>query len=95
MPLTEAVVFTTRLQKGNRIQVPKPIRWRFKLEPTQVLKVTVHATHLWGSWQSFYARIDTSGRITVPKLVCDELIDSEDEQRRLIGAVLQVKIEPA
>jgi hypothetical protein len=41
VPLTEAVSFKTLLQKGNRVQVPKLVRWQFKLETTQVLKVTV------------------------------------------------------
>ena len=40
-PLTEAVEFKTVLQKGNRVQPPKLIRWKFKLETDQILKVTV------------------------------------------------------
>lgn len=95
MPLTEQVVFQTRLQKGNRIQIPVLARWRFKLEPNQALKVTVHALHLWGPWQTFYARMHESGRITVPKLVRSQLTDREDERKHVIGAVLEVRIEPA
>jgi hypothetical protein len=41
VPLTEAVSFKVRLQRGNRVQVPRPIRWRFKLETSQVLRVNV------------------------------------------------------
>jgi hypothetical protein len=39
--LTEKVTFTAVLQKGNRFQVPKVVRWRFKMDTKQVLKVTV------------------------------------------------------
>jgi hypothetical protein len=49
MPLTEKITFKTTLQKGNRIQVPKLIRWQFKLEPTQTLKVGVIAQNTWTS----------------------------------------------
>ena len=41
MPLTQKVSFKTMLQKGNRVQLPKLIRWKFKLETSQILKVTV------------------------------------------------------
>jgi len=33
LPLTEKVKFKTLLQHGNRIQVPKLVRWQFKMEP--------------------------------------------------------------
>jgi len=41
LPLTEAVEFKTILQKGNRVQLPRLIRWKFKLETDQILKVIV------------------------------------------------------
>jgi bifunctional DNA-binding transcriptional regulator/antitoxin component of YhaV-PrlF toxin-antitoxin module len=41
MPLNEHATFKTRLQRHNRITVPKLLRWRYKIEPTQLLKVTV------------------------------------------------------
>ena len=43
MPLTELVNFKTRLQRGNRIQLPKLVRWKYKLEQDQVLKVALTA----------------------------------------------------
>ena len=46
MPLTERVDFKAVLQKGNRVQLPKLVRWRFKLETSQVLKVTVTAVNV-------------------------------------------------
>jgi hypothetical protein len=32
MPLTEKVTFTATLQSANKVQIPKVIRWRFKME---------------------------------------------------------------
>jgi hypothetical protein len=32
MPLTEKVSFTAMLQSFNKVQIPKLIRWRFKME---------------------------------------------------------------
>jgi len=70
LPLTESVSFTARLQKGNRVQVPRLIRWQFKLEPTQVLKVDIYpvgasfVTH-----ENFFAKMGRDGRVTIPKLV--------------------------
>jgi hypothetical protein len=43
MPLTQKVSFKTMLQRGNRVQVPKVVRWQFKMDSEQVLKVTVNA----------------------------------------------------
>ena len=42
MPLTEKINFKTKLQKGNRIQVPQLIRWEFKAETNQLLNVGVN-----------------------------------------------------
>ena len=95
MPLTEPVNFKTMLQKGNRIQLPKLVRWRFKLEPNQVLKVTLTATNVFGAWETFYARMDKSGRITIPKLTLELLQSKTHEKQSLTGAVMEVRLEPA
>ena len=92
MPLTERVNFKTVLQKGNRVQVPKLVRWRYKLDSEQVLKVSVGST-LYGS-ETFYARMDRSGRVTVPKLTLGLLRSRLDEQD-LAGKVLEVELKPA
>jgi len=65
MPLTRKVSFKTVLQRGNRIQLPKLVRWKYKLEQDQVLKVTVTAASVFAGWETFYARMDKSGRITI------------------------------
>ena len=90
--LTEKVSFKTVLQRGNRIQVPRLVRWRFKMDSEQVLKVGVAAVDLWTGWQSFYARMGRDGRITVPKLTRELL---QGEKRKLAGYILDVTLEPA
>jgi len=57
VPLTERVEFKAVLQKGNRVQLPKLVRWRFKLETSQILKVTVTAVNVFGGWETFYGKI--------------------------------------
>jgi bifunctional DNA-binding transcriptional regulator/antitoxin component of YhaV-PrlF toxin-antitoxin module len=94
VPLTEAVSFKTCLQKGNRVQVPKPVRWQFKLEASQVLRVMVCLVDVRMSWETFYGRMDESGRITIPKLTLS-LLQSKADQQSLIGAVMEVNLEPA
>jgi len=95
LPLAQEISFKTVLQKGNRVQVPKLVRWQFKLDTEQVLKVTVNAVNVWGSGQTFYARMDMSGRITIRKLTLKMLQDRTGERQSLTGAVMEVRLEPA
>jgi bifunctional DNA-binding transcriptional regulator/antitoxin component of YhaV-PrlF toxin-antitoxin module len=92
MPLTQKISLKTVLQKGNRVQVPKLVRWQFKLDTEQVLKVTVNAVNVWGNGQTFYAQMNKSGRITVPKLQLELL---RGEEQDLVGCVMDVVLEPA
>jgi hypothetical protein len=92
MPLTQKVSFKTMLQKGNRVQVPKVVRWQFKMESEQVLKVTVNALNVWSGWETFYARMGKDGRITLPKLTRELL---QDREQSLTGYVMEVVLEPA
>ena len=94
MPLTEPVSFKAVLQRGNRVQVPKLIRWQFKMEPTQVLKVTVKITGAYGD-ETFYARMSKDGRITLPKLTLGLLRDEFDDGENLADYTLEVELEPA
>jgi bifunctional DNA-binding transcriptional regulator/antitoxin component of YhaV-PrlF toxin-antitoxin module len=91
MPLTESVSFKTVLQKGNRLQLPKLIRWRYKLEQDQVLKVSVTVLGGFGC-ETFYTNMDKSGRITIPKLT-QELL--RDKEKSLTGYIMEVMVEPA
>jgi len=92
MPLTQKVSFKTMLQKGNRVQVPKLIRWQFKMDSAQVLKVSVTAVNVYTGWQIFYAKMGKDGRITVPKLQRELL---KGREKSLIGYVMEVMLEPA
>lgn len=95
MPLTEKVNFKTVLQKGNRIQLPKLVRWKYKLEPDQVLKVTITAANIFGGYETFYAQMDKSGRITITQLTLKLLQNRNRDQQSLTGAVMEVRLEPA
>jgi hypothetical protein len=53
MPLTGGVEFRAVLQKGNRVQVPKLVRWEFKMEPGQVLKIEVARAGSYGGGEHF------------------------------------------
>ena len=97
LPLTEAVSFKTLLQKGNRVQVPKLVRWQFKMETTQVLKVTVkvETSEFSSVLESFYARMGGDVRFTVPWLALVLLQKRANAGKSLVGYVLEVTIEPA
>ena len=66
MPLDSRVEFKVQLQNQNRIQVPRLVRWQYKLEPQQALKATVRVE---GSIiaQNFLTRMRKDGRITIPR----------------------------
>jgi bifunctional DNA-binding transcriptional regulator/antitoxin component of YhaV-PrlF toxin-antitoxin module len=95
VPLTEAVSFKTVLRRENRVQVPRQIRWHYKLEPTQVLKVTVDAVGSFGAIESFYATMRNDGRITIPKLTLNLLQSETYDKQSLTGKVLEVRLTPA
>ena len=92
MPLTERVSFTTMLQSFNKVQVPKLIRWRFKMDAGQPLKVGVSFLGAHKGWQFFYAKMRNDGRISVPRLILSLF---EDETTSLAGYALEVTLEPA
>jgi hypothetical protein len=92
MPLTQKVTFKTVLQRGNRVQVPQLVRWQFKMDTEQVLKVSVNAVNVWSGGQTFYAKMGKDGRITLPKLQRELL---RDREQNLTGYVMEVTLEPA
>jgi hypothetical protein len=53
VPLTERAEFKTVLQRCNSLQVPKLVRWKYKLESTQTLKVPVWDRSVIGGWETF------------------------------------------
>jgi hypothetical protein len=92
MPLTEKVTFTAALQSANTLQVPKLIRWQFKLDSNQTLKVGVNFIDLHKGCQFFYTKMRKDGRITLPKLVLSRFMG---EQANAAGFVLEIMLEPA
>jgi hypothetical protein len=95
VPLTRAVEFKAVLQRGNRVQVPKLVRWEFKLESSQVLKVQVSPVSTYGRKEQFFGRMNSDGRMTVPKLTLDLLRDRYNGGKSLVGYVLEVQLEPS
>jgi hypothetical protein len=92
VPLAQRVTFQGALEKCNKVQIPKLIRWQFKLETDQVLKVGVRLQDSYGSLQFYYARMTKDGRIRVPRLVLSIL---QDEKPIVAGCILEVTLEPA
>ncbi len=91
MPLSESVTFKAVLQGGGRVQVPRLLRWRYKMEPDQVLTVHVSCAEFFGSEQ-FVGRMRKDGRLTIPRLTLKLL--RGDEERKLEGNVLELTLEP-
>jgi len=73
------------------VQVPKYVRWHYKLEPTQILEVTVSVLGAWRPAQSFLSRISKDGRIVVPKLTT---VLSADGKTNLDNHIADVRLDP-
>jgi hypothetical protein len=91
MPLTEPVSFKARVQRYNRVQIPVLIKWEHKLESDQVLEVQLNFSGK-GFYrrESFYARMSKDGRLTIPKLIVQEL----SEGGSLEGKVAKITLYP-
>jgi hypothetical protein len=90
--LTESVVFKAVLQRGNKVQVPRLLRWQYRMEPDQVLRVEVRSFEFSGC-ERFLGRMRRDGRLTIPLLTL-KLLRGDDEGN-LEGYVLEVTLEPA
>jgi len=75
--------------------LPKLVRWKNKLEIDQILKVWVTAENLYVEYETFFARMDKSGRITINRLTLNLLQSHLRENQCLTGAVMKVRLEPA
>jgi hypothetical protein len=62
MPLDERITYKTILKKRSLLQVPKLVRWQYKVEPSQVLKVTVSVVGAMGVRESFITNMHKDGR---------------------------------
>jgi hypothetical protein len=92
MTLTEKVSFTAQLQKNHTVQAPKLIRWRFKLDNNQPLKIGVNFLGQHKNWQFFYTKMRKDGRITIPKLILSLF---ENQETSLTGTAAEITLEPA
>jgi hypothetical protein len=89
MPLTGRVTFKRPLEGCNKVQIPKIIRWQFKLEPDQILHVGICG--LGSGWEFFYAKMGKDGRIFIPKAV---LFAAHGKEESLAGCLLDITLEP-
>jgi hypothetical protein len=91
VPLTEKVTFQRAIEKSNLVQVPKLIRWQFKLESNQVLKVSIDVLSLGRDSQFFYAKMGKDGRIRIPK---DTVRVLQGEETSLANYIMEITLEP-
>lgn len=90
LPLAETVTFQTRLQSGNRLQVPVAVRAYHKLEPREILHVYVRAVDSFHE-QEFYAPLTKDGRIHIPKVtieVLDEILGESLQPGDILSVTL-------
>jgi hypothetical protein len=92
LPIDHRVTFKTVLTKNNLVSIPKIVRWQYKLEPSEVLKVTVSVVGLMGVRESFLARMYKDGRLLIPKLI---LVLLRQNAQNLEEYPLEVTLEPA
>jgi hypothetical protein len=90
LPLTARVTFKVQLQNQNRFQVPKIIRWHYKLEASQLLRINLSVSYL-GFDESFLGKMHPDGRITVPRLVIVQLMRRTPD---LKAYFIEVTLEP-
>lgn len=92
MPLRTRVSFDAAIERCGKVQVPKIIRWEFKLETDQVLKVSALVHNVPSGLHFFYAKMGKDGRILIPKLT---LLALQGREPNLTGYLIDVTIEPA
>jgi len=80
------------LQKQNRIVVPKLMRWQFKMEADQVLRLHVKLEDTYVDEQLFYAKMSKDGRILIPLLTL--ALISREVKPALAGQIFDVTIDP-
>ena len=94
MPLTHSVSFKAVIGKGNRIQIPTLIRWEFKLEPTQLLIMSVRLFNL-GIEENFYTKMNKDGRITIPKINAELIKTRTQKEGTLSEYAFEITLKPA
>jgi len=59
------------------------------------LKVAVTTAEMFCGYETFYAQMDKSGRITITQLTLKLLQSRNREKQSLTGAVMEIRLEPA
>ena len=90
MPLTQRVTFKVQLQNQNRFQIPKVVRWQYKLEPSQPMRVSLRVFNA-GVQESFLAKMLPDGRVTIPRLIIVEIMQTMPD---LKSNFIEVTLEP-
>ena len=90
MPLTHQVTFKVQLQKQNRFQIPKMVRWEYKLEPSQPMRITIRDCGS-GFHDNFLGKMLPGGRVTVPRIVIVELLQRMPD---LKADFMEITLEP-
>ena len=62
--------FHVRVQKALRLQVPRVLRWKYKLEAGMVFRVQVEKVDTCKS-HTYLTRLQRSGRISIPKIAAE------------------------
>ena len=78
--------FCVGFSGDNRVQVPRLVRWRHKLEPGEILYVKVENRRSYGT-QTFYVTLSKDGRFTIPDVVMEALEAEADKQPSRSNAV--------
>jgi len=86
LPLERQEEFTGVMQKNNRVQVPVLIRWKHRLEPSEILHIYVYNVKEY-TGEGFYVRLSRDGRFTIPPKVAKR-IDAKP------GTILKVTLHP-
>ena len=88
--LDKRISFKSTFRNG-RLIVPKLYRWQYKIEISQILKVTINLTVDWSNKESFLAKIRKDGKIAIPKATQHRLKPNLD----LKDCSIDVTVEPA
>jgi hypothetical protein len=89
--LDRKITFTGIFNSG-RVVVPKFFRWLYKLEGSQLLKVSINLAGDWSNNQIFPTKIRKDGKIGIPKAVQDRLKRKDQD---LQGCNVDITLEPA
>ena len=89
MPLTQRVTFKVQLQNQNRFQIPKVIRWQYKLEPSQIMKITLRIFNI-SFYESFLGKLPDC-RVTVPRIVIVQLLQRMPD---LKASFIEIYLDP-